>query len=50
MEASPFKPMKNVAKMQKAHRPLLLNWFCAKGEIELGCVEGFNKKGRVVTK
>jgi len=29
--------------------PLLLNWFRAKGEIGLGCVEGFNNKAKVIT-
>lgn len=43
-------PMKKVAKMLRAHRPLLLNWFRAKGEIDLGCVEGFNNKAKVITK
>jgi transposase len=47
---SRLKPMKKVAKMLRAHRPLLLNWFRVKGEIDLGCVEGFNNKARVVTK
>ena len=44
------KPMKKMAKMLRNHRPLLLNWFRAKGEIALGCVEGFNNKAKVVTK
>lgn len=47
---SKLKPMKKVAKMLRAHRPLLLNWFSAKGAIALGCVEGFNNKAKVVTK
>ncbi len=47
---SRLKPMKKVAKMLRAHRPLLLNWFQAKGNIDLGCVEGFNNKARVITK
>ena len=47
---SKLKPMKKVAKMLRAHRPLLLNWFRAKGQIALGCVEGFNNKAKVVTK
>lgn len=47
---SRLKPMKKVAKMMRAHRPLLLNWFQAKGEIDLGCVEGFNNKAKVITK
>ena len=44
------KPMKKVAKMLRNHKSLLLNWFRAKREIALGCVEGFNNKAKVVTK
>jgi len=47
---SRLKPMKKVAKMLRNHRGLLLNWFRAKGEIALGCVEGFNNKAKVTTK
>jgi transposase len=47
---SRLKPMKKVAKMLRAHKELLLNWFRAKGEIALGCVEGFNNKAKVTTK
>jgi len=47
---SRLKPMKKMAKMLRNHRQLLLNWFRAKGEIALGCVEGFNNKAKVVTK
>ena len=47
---SRLKPMKKVAKMLRNHRELLLNWFHAKGDIALGCVEGFNNKAKVVTK
>lgn len=47
---SKIKPMKKVAKMLRAHRSLLLNWFRAKNTIALGCVEGFNNKAKVVTK
>jgi transposase len=47
---SRLTPMKKVAKMLRNHRPLLLNWFRAKGQIALGCVEGFNNKAKVVTK
>jgi len=47
---SRLAPMKKVAKMLRNHRPLLLNWFRAKGQIALGCVEGFNNKAKVVTK
>lgn len=47
---SRLKPMKKVAKMLRAHRDLLLNWFRARGEAALGAVEGFNNKARVTTK
>ena len=47
---SKIKPMKKVARMLRAHRPLLLNWFRAKNTIALGCVEGFNNKAKVITK
>ena len=47
---SRLKPMKKVAKMLRAHRELLLNWFRAKGQVDLGTVEGFNNKARVTTK
>ena len=43
-------PMKKVAKMLRAHRDLLLNWFRARGRIALGAVEGFNNKAKVTTK
>ena len=42
--------MKKVARMLRAHEPLLLNWFRAKGEISSGAVEGLNNKIRVVTR
>ncbi|OQX05445.1 MAG: ISL3 family transposase, partial [Desulfobulbaceae bacterium A2] len=45
-----LNPMKKVARMLRSHRPLLLNWFKAKWQIALGCVEGFNNKAKVVTK
>jgi transposase len=47
---SRLPPMKKVAKMLRNHRELLLNWFLAKGQIALGCVEGFNNKAKVTTK
>ena len=47
---SRLQPMKKVAKMLRAHRELLLNWFRAKGQVDLGTVEGFNNKARVTTK
>lgn len=47
---SRLKPMQKVARMLRAHQPLLLNWFRAKREISSGAVEGLNNKIRVVTR
>jgi transposase len=47
---SRLEPMKKVARMLRAHKPLILNWFRAKGEISNGAVEGLNNKIRVVTR
>jgi transposase len=47
---SRLEPMKKVARMLRAHQPLLMNWFRAKGELSSGAVEGLNNKIRVVTR
>jgi transposase len=47
---SRIEPMKKVAKTQKAHRLLLLNWFKARGMIALGTVEGMNNRLKVITR
>lgn len=47
---SRMEPMRKVARMLRAHEPLLMNWFRAKGEISAGAVEGLNNKIRVVTR
>ena len=47
---SRLEPMKKVARMLRAHQPLLLNWFRARGELRGGAVEGLNNKIRVVTR
>jgi hypothetical protein len=44
------EPMKRVARMLRAHGPLILNWFGAKVEISTGAVEGLNNKIRMVTR
>ncbi len=44
---SKLGPMKKVARTLRAHRPLLLNWFRAKGAISAGTVEGFNNKAKL---
>lgn len=43
-------PMKKAARMLRAHRPLILNWFRAKGQISAAAVEGFNGKAKLVMK
>ena len=47
---SRIDPMKKVARMLRRHRPLILNWFKAKGQFSSGAVEGFNGKARVITR
>jgi len=47
---SRLEPMKKVARMLRQHRPLLLNWFRARGEISAGIVEGFNNKAKLTTR
>jgi transposase len=47
---SRLEPMQKVARMLRAHQPLLMNWFRAKGELSSGTVEGLNNKIRVVTR
>jgi len=41
---SRIEPMKKIARMIRSHRPLLLNWFQARGQISLGAVERLNNK------
>jgi transposase len=47
---SRLEPMKKVARMLRRHRPLILNWFRARGQLSAGAVEGLNGKARVITK
>ena len=44
---SKIEPMKKMAKTLRKHRPLLMNWFLAKGELSSGVVEGFNNKAKL---
>jgi transposase len=44
---SRIEPMKKMARSLREHRPLLLNWFRAKGAISAGTVEGFNNKAKL---
>jgi transposase len=43
-------PMKKVARSLRRHRPLILNWFRAKGQISAGTVEGLNNKVKLTTR
>lgn len=47
---SRLEPMKKVARMLRRHRPLLLNWFRARGEMSAGAVEGLNNKAKLTTR
>lgn len=47
---SKIEPMKKVARSLRAHRPLILNWFRAKGAISAGIVEGLNNKVKVTAR
>jgi transposase len=45
---SRIEPIKKIARTLRTHKPLILNWFKARGEISLGAVEGLNNKEKVV--
>jgi len=47
---SKIDPMKDIARSLRNHRPLLLNWFRAKGQFSSGIVEGFNNKAKLTTR
>jgi len=47
---SRLEPMRRVARMLRHHRPLMLNWFRARGEISAAAVEGLNNKLKVTTR
>jgi transposase len=47
---SRIDPMRQVARMLRRHRPLLLNYFRAKRALSAAAVEGFNNKARVTTR
>jgi transposase len=42
-----LEPMKKVARMLRNHKPLVLNWFKAKGQLSSGAVEGLNLKAKL---
>jgi transposase len=43
-------PMKKIARSIRTHRPLILNWFRARGRVSSGAVEGLNNKVKLVTR
>lgn len=47
---SKIEPMKKFVTTLRRHRPLLLNWFLAKGQMSSGVVEGFNNKVKLTTR
>jgi transposase len=47
---SQLEPMKKVAMTIRNHRPLIMNWFRAKGQLSSGAVEGLNNKVKLVTR
>jgi transposase len=47
---SQLAPMKRIARMLRVHRPLLLNWFRAKGEMSSAAVEGLNGKAKLIAR
>jgi transposase len=47
---SQIELMKKIARMLRHHRPLLLNWFRAKGQFSSGIVEGFNTKAKLTSR
>ncbi len=47
---SRLEPMKKIARTIRVHRPLILNWFRARGEVSSGAVEGLNNKVKLVTR
>lgn len=42
-----LEPMHKVAKMLRKHKPMILNWFKAKGRLSSGAVEGLNLKAKL---
>jgi transposase len=47
---SRLEPMKKIARSIRTHRPLILNWFRARGQVSAGAVEGLNNKVKLVTR
>lgn len=47
---SRLEPMQAVARTLREHRPYLMNWFWARGQISAGAVEGLNNKAKLTTR
>ncbi len=47
---SKIEPMKAVVASLREHRPLILNWFRARGTVSAGAVEGLNNKAKLTTR
>jgi transposase len=47
---SRLDPIKKIARSLREHRPLILNWFRARGLVSAGAVEGLNNKLKVITR
>ena len=47
---SKIEPMKKVARQLRRHRPLLLSWFRARGQLSSGVVESFNNKAKLTNR
>lgn len=47
---SRIEPLKEVARMLRNHRPLILNWFRAQKEFSSGVIEGLNNKAKLSTR
>lgn len=47
---SRLEPLKKIARTLRNHRPLILNWFRARGEISAGAVEGLNNKVKLTAR
>ena len=47
---SRLEPMKKIIRTIRTHRPLILNWFLARGEVSAGAVEVLNNKVKLVTR
>jgi transposase len=47
---SRLEPMKKIARSIRNHRPLILNWFRARGQVSAGAVEGLNNKLKLVAR